>query len=67
MSDLALGPTWQVGNKLFGSFSEKNFVIKSTDPVLKYYMAGETGGTPAGSLDLRKVRGVFSVTNIYCI
>lgn len=34
------GVVLQVGTGLFGAFSEKNFVIKSTDPTLKYYKVG---------------------------
>jgi hypothetical protein len=57
----ALGGKLQVGGGLFGAFTERNFLIKTSDCTLKYYKAGESSGTPLGSFDLRQVGAVAVV------
>ena len=47
-----------VGSGLFGSYTERYASVKTADSSLKYYKAGDTGGTPVGSIDLRTAEKV---------
>ena len=53
-----LGGKLEVMGGVFGTYVERNFVIKTTDSSLKYYKAGESTGVPVGSLDLRQVEKI---------
>jgi len=47
-----------MGSGLFGSYTERYATVKAADSSLKYFKAGESAGTPLGSIDLRTVEKV---------